>query len=75
MIKAIQITEKRMTSASKGGGFSFFKPYTEDDRKDFKILWPQKENWKEHELQTMIRFFGTGFIIVDENGKELRRMP
>lgn len=75
MIKAVQVTEKLITGQRGGGGVRYYRPYAEDDRKDFKILWPHKEHFKTLELEAMIRAFGTGFIIVDENGRELRRVP
>lgn len=73
--KAIEVNETRVDGAGSGGGIRWYKPYAEVKKGDFKILWPNKENFKDHELQAMIRLFGTGFIIVDEEGNELRRMP
>lgn len=75
MKKAVQVTEKVVTGHRGGGRLAYYKPYEENDSHDFKILWPNKENWKPAELEAMIRLFGTGFIIVDKDGNELRRMP
>lgn len=74
MKKALQIIEKTVRDSRGGGGILFYGPYEEIDKAYFKVLWPRRQYWREEALGAMVKLFGIEFIVVNENGEELRRM-
>ena len=73
--KAVQVTERAANAKWGNKGTAWYKPYTKEDKGYFKILWSRRTAWSRNDLRVMIDLFGTAFIIVDDLGNEIGRVP